>query len=59
MISESKRRIIITLDNSSVDLIEYIAKETNKTKSQVVQNILDNGIVNSDGLQGLVELCRH
>lgn len=58
MISESKRRIIITLDNSSVDLIEYIAKETNKTKSQVVQCILDNGIVNSDGLDGLVELCR-
>lgn len=58
MISESKKRIIVTLDKSSVDLIEYIAKETNKTKSQIVQYILDNGVVNTDGLQGLVELCR-
>lgn len=58
MISENKKRIIVTLDKSSVDLIEYIAKETNKTKSQVLQTILDNGVVNSDGLEGLVELCR-
>lgn len=58
MIAESKKRIIVTLDKSSVDLIEYIAKETNKTKSQVLQTILDNGVVNSDGLDGLVELCR-
>lgn len=58
MISENKKRIIVTLDKSSVDLIEYIAKETNKTKSQILQTILDNGVVNSDGLQGLVELCR-
>ena len=49
MIAESKKRIIVTLDKSSVDLIEYIAKETNKTKSQVLQTILDNGVVNSDG----------
>ena len=58
MISENKKRIIVTLDKSSVDLIEYIAKETNKTKSQVLQTILDNGVVNSNGLDGLVELCR-
>lgn len=58
MISESKKRIIVTLDKSSVDLIEYIAKETNKTKSEVIQSILDNGVVNSNGLDGLVELCR-
>lgn len=58
MISENKKRIIVTLDKSSVDLIEYIAKETNKTKSEVIQSILDNGVVNSNGLDGLVELCR-
>ena len=58
MISENKKRIIVTLDKSSVDLIGYIAKETNKTKSQVLQTILDNGVVNSNGLDGLVELCR-
>lgn len=57
MISENKRRITITIDKSSIDLIEYIAKETNKTKSEVLQIILDNGVVNSNGLQGLVDLC--
>ena len=58
MISENKKRITISIDKSSVDLIEYIAKETNKTKSEVLQIILDNGVVNTNGLQGLVDLCR-
>lgn len=58
MIAENKKRITISIDKSSVDLIEYIAKETNKTKSEVLQTILDNGVVNSNGLDGLVDLCR-
>lgn len=54
-IKKDKLRYSITLKNSTYNIIDYVAKQTNKTRSQVIESLMNYSITHIDSLPDMVD----
>lgn len=57
-ISKDKARYSITLMGSTYNIIDYVAKETNKTRSEVIEALVTFSITHIDNLADMVEYVK-
>ena len=57
-ISKDKARYSITLMGSTYNIIDYVAKETSKTRSEVIEALVTFSITHIDNLADMVEYVK-
>ena len=57
-ISKDKARYSITLMGSTYNIIDYVAKQTNKTRSEVIEALVTFSITHIDNLADMVEYVK-
>lgn len=57
-ISKDKTRYSITLMGSTYNIIDYVAKQTNKTRSEVIESLMTFAVTHIDNLADMVEYVK-
>lgn len=57
-ISKDKARYSITLMGSTYNIIDYVAKQTNKTRSEVIESLMTFAVTHIDNLADMVEYVK-
>ena len=57
-ISKDKQRYHITLYGSTYNIIDYVAKQTDKTRSEVIEALMNFAITRIDDLATMIDYVR-